>query len=1104
MEDNKDDQRITELLLIWEESLLAGTPVDLVTLCGGDTELISRLKREIEILQKVDHFLDTPYEIDTPHDHGNRFTGLTSALPEHPFRNRRDLIVPGFELLEELGRGGMGVVYKARQESLDRFVAIKMLNGNRWSHPGFLTRLRNEAKALGKLNHPNIVQVIDIVETADSLSIVLEYVPGDNLLKQMNGQAIPPNEAARIAFTLAQTLTTVHEKGLLHRDLKPANVLIGPSRLVKIADFGMAKDVDAGSTQTATGDQQGTPGYMAPEQASGHKAEIGIRTDVYGIGATFYEMLTGRPPFVGSSHLETLNQVLNRDPIRLGFLNPETPCDLETICLKCLEKNPQNRFSSARELADELDRYLQGKPILTRPIAPIHRLWRWCRREPALTGLISVLLVAAPTIAWLVFATQAAKQRDLVNHNLELEELNQKLVVSYARATELQLIAEKAAKEAREIAYASDIGRVAAAWRQGDSRTMVEILDRHIPKEGEEDARGFEWWYLKGQVTVPGRQLLDTGAAIYVIRQTGDGRWMVASGADSTVRFFNPETGEIWKELHTGQGEINGTAFKFQSSVIATAGDDGTVRVLNYLTGEEVLKVNTPLPKVYGIRFTADGTLLIACGTSPDISVFDAQTSELLFRLEGHTKTVQNIEIWDETLVSNSNDGTIRFWDLRTREAVKEISTPYSFGPMAVNVSAKLLAVGTTTGPIFMVDLQSKEITSSIWVPEAIGGLAFDPSGSRLAIGDVSGRICVRNVNSLGLIANEDLMAWQAHRAAVGPLRWRASKDELISGGRDGRVTAWNGAVIDRRQRILVTPQSAFEPFSSRPQKVVLRTDELQRDYEHVRLPPRTPGRLYGQFAFSSDGNYFAAVTENGKLQLFSVSGQPAAFIDEHRSAEFDSPGLIGIVGFISNSSQLAIVESRTDPATELLISSQISVLRLPSLELINRVPVDKVKYSSVSTDGRRISFADAEAVYLWDAEKECLLWRAPQTKVLMTAISDDGTNVAVSGFNNAIIIRNSHDGSVKTRFSNERTKSSKVIFSPDGRTLISVMHSTLRFLHVATGQDLLELSLPGGIHRIEFSPDGKRLFCQYTKIIGGLSLVDEIEVFDAHKVVNH
>ncbi|MBV8611116.1 MAG: protein kinase, partial [Singulisphaera sp.] len=307
--------------------------------------------------------------------------------------------IPGYEVLELLGRGGMGVVYKARQRSLKRAVVIKMIRGDPHVAAEQLGRFRVEAEAIARLKHPNVVQIYEVGEVGGVPYLSLEMLEGGTLAERLAGAPMPPRQAAALAATLARAVGAVHRVGIVHRDLKPANVLFDADGTPKVADFGLAKRLEVEDGQTVSGQIMGTPSYMAPEQAQGLTRQIGPPADIYALGAILYEMLTGRPPFKGPSIMETLRQIVNEEVVPPSRLQSRLPRDLETICLKCLAKEPARRYATAEELADDLGRFLAGETIRARPTPAWERALKWARRRPARAALVASGLVAAIGLA---------------------------------------------------------------------------------------------------------------------------------------------------------------------------------------------------------------------------------------------------------------------------------------------------------------------------------------------------------------------------------------------------------------------------------------------------------------------------------------------------------------------------------------------------------------------------------------------------------------------------------------------------------------------------------------------------------------------------------
>jgi serine/threonine protein kinase len=417
---------------------------------------------------------------DTPQPHSSTETppdpvaGSVSVAPP---------AIPGFEVLEELGRGGSSVVYKARQAHLNRFVALKILHARHLS-PEALRRARRGIQAIARFKHPHIVQLFEVGEHDGLHFGVLEYLPGGTLRRRLNGGPWPARDSAATLRTLAEAVHVIHQHGIVHRDLKTANILLADGT-AKVADFGLAKHLNEPEDLTASGDVIGTPAYMAPEQALGTGRAIGPPTDLYALGVILYELLTGRPPFHGPSRLETLYQVVHLEPLLPSRLHPDVPTNLETICLKCLRKEPDLRYATARALAEDLGRFLSGEPVRARPYSAWERARKWVRRRPVvavLTGLLALITVLGGASLLVERRVLKQAQAEALRERQEFEELLHRT--------------EAALADAEAALYNS---RIELARRARAANNLAEArkwLRQCVPEPGQTDRRGPEWFDL--------------------------------------------------------------------------------------------------------------------------------------------------------------------------------------------------------------------------------------------------------------------------------------------------------------------------------------------------------------------------------------------------------------------------------------------------------------------------------------------------------------------------------------------------------------------------------------------------------------------------------
>jgi hypothetical protein len=419
-------------------------------------------------------------------------TGLDGGSPPLPPEGPLPLpTIPGYEVEAVLGTGGMGVVFRARHLRLNRIVALKMALAGAYAGPHERERFQREAEAVAVLRHPNVVQIHDVGDADGRPYFTMEYVDGGSLAQKLAGKPQPARESAALVATLAAAIQAAHESGVVHRDLKPANVLLTADGTPKVSDFGLARRLGGEAGLTHSGAAVGTPSYMAPEQARGQAAAVGPAADVYALGAILYELLTGRPPFRAETAVETVVQVIYQDPVPPSQLNATVPRDLETVCLKCLHKEPERRYVSAAALAEDLRRYLLGQVIAARPVGPLERAGKWIRRNRAVASLAAAAVVTllAGTVVSLLFAWEARRQEGLATDRAgDLERQAIALKAQTRAATENAQRAREKEEEVRRVLIASLLIPIEANAHPLKSRldnTEVIVLCqlRKLPRE---------------------------------------------------------------------------------------------------------------------------------------------------------------------------------------------------------------------------------------------------------------------------------------------------------------------------------------------------------------------------------------------------------------------------------------------------------------------------------------------------------------------------------------------------------------------------------------------------------------------------------------------
>ncbi|HXJ59337.1 MAG TPA: protein kinase [Verrucomicrobiae bacterium] len=788
------------------------------------------------------------------------------ADPKSTVEPPRTRCVGDYELLKEIARGGMGVVYRARQLSLNRIVAVKMMLSGQFASAADVQRFRSEAEAAANLDHPNIVAIHEVGEHDGQQYFSMDYVEGRNLAEVVRERPLGARPAAQYVQIIAEAIHYAHRCGTLHRDLKPSNVLIDAADQPRITDFGLAKRVTESSPATArsgnpaleaagsrsllvdpradltlTGQVLGSPNFMPPEQAVGRRGEVGPHSDVYSLGAILYHLLTGRPPFLAETFTEVLQQVQQVDAISPRLLHPAVPRDLETICLKCLEKEPRRRYATAEELAEELRRFLSGEPVRARPLGSMAKVWRWCRRKPALAGALAACAAAVVLgvggIAWQWRRAQGK-----------------------ANESRTRLVRQYVMNGNRQVSQGDFAG--ALSW-------FAEALklEANIPARAEMHRLRLT---LAAQRCPKPVQIWSHQAGLNYAEFSPDGRWVVVACDDHVALVWDAMTGHPVGPPLPHMGRVLYATWAPDGAHLATACADGTARVWNVTNANPLLWTLKHSGAVVHAKFNHDGSRLVTSSDDATAQVWDVQTGAAVLPALKHKESVRHAEFSPDDLwvVTAGDDKSVRLWDAATGQSVGPTMWRASVVRHAEFSSdgRRILMLGEKVATVF--DRIKNHYYETQHDHSLLAG-AFSPDGNNFVVGGMGYRADLFNTADGKAIGHS-----MDHSAEVMDVGFSPDGRFIITASRDRTARVWDrsGApATGPLWHLKPVTHAAFSPDGHHALSVsedqMIRIWELSRSLPEI--PTLHPVTVVSHAAFNPDNRRLLTVGLNGAVDLW-------------------------------------------------------------------------------------------------------------------------------------------------------------------------------------------------------------------------------------------
>ncbi len=1030
--------------------------------------------------------------------------GALSGETEAPAAPANRLCTVGdYELLSEIARGGMGVVYRARQKSLNRLAAVKLILVGQWASPAQVQRFKGEAAAAAKLDHPNIVPIYEIGEANGQHFFSMKLVDGGNLAQSISGSGIDTTDfrrAARLLATVARAVHYAHQRGILHRDLKPTNILVDTHGEPHLTDFGLAKAFEQDSGTTVSAALLGTPAYMAPEQAAGKGAQITTAADLYSLGAILYQLLTGKPPFTGDSAMEVLQAARDREPELPRRRNPAVPRDLELICLKCLNKEASRRYGSAEALAEDLDRWLGGEPIQARPVSPAERLVLWAKRKPVIAGLSAavIVLVSLTAVISTLMAWRIAAARDRAT---ALAETNRRQLVELNLANGLRLLS--AGNDFESLPWLVEALRLDAdnLIQQKNHRIRLASIVRELPglhqvwfHDGPvtdaawspdesrlataSDNKIYLWDSRTGTPLLPALETASSsgpvqqpisGTTWFTVSFSPNGRRLLAVGENST-RVWDPSTGmPVGPPLIQGQ-PVHDAVFSPDGQEVWTAGEDQMVRRWSVDRGQwigEPIAVGAPAQR---LAWNPNGRSFAVASTREATRLWDRATLKPIGEPLTHTSRVLDVAFSPDgsQIATAGADSRARLWDAKSghptgrlfwhTDGVTQLAFSHD-GKRLVTVSFD------HTAKVWLLTDESRE-PLVLNHGAAVNRAVFSPDGSQVATASADHSARVWDAED-----GRPLTPPLPHNGEVSTVQFSADGRRLLTASSDGTARLWMLPVTTTTQMLFrdswwfkrppaVSRNGRFALLMN-PENMALIWDIAAEQIVGPAIYHPSPAHLG---AVTDDGRLAITVCYDGQVRLWDFGSGNL----QSNSIPFDarhlppllSPDRLHIVLADGNGAMaICDVQKRAEP------------IRIPAPEL-------PPQCGAYATDGKRFVIGARDfSARVFDATSGKEIARLKQdAPVTAVCFNRDGSKVASGDESGQVFVWPVADPKSVVRMSHPR-RLNTIAFSPESKRLLTGCDDgAARLWDIASGTLLLPpMQHSSPLHSVVFSTDGRR-----------------------------